>query len=89
MRGSDTRVTSVAMLDFLRWLAAATRTHAETLDVWQTACPRASVWEDAIAAGYVRVRRSASGTTVHLSDRGRTELDASPDPAGDGSRVGG
>jgi hypothetical protein len=41
--------------DMLVWLAARPRTYAETMEVWRTSCPRFSIWEDALAAGLVRV----------------------------------
>jgi hypothetical protein len=42
-------------LQLLAWLAERSRGYAETVEVWQTSCPRLSVWEDALADGLVRV----------------------------------
>ena len=41
------------ILDFLQWIDARPRSYAETMDAWRTSCPRLTVWEDAIDAGFV------------------------------------
>jgi hypothetical protein len=38
--------------------------------VWQTHCPRHSVWEDALADGLVRVVRNGSEAEVRLTRAG-------------------
>ena len=58
--------------DLLLWIDAEPRTYVETIDVWRTSCPRLSVWEDAVIAGLVEVRRSQ----VLVSSRGRQALAA-------------
>jgi hypothetical protein len=58
--------------DLLLWIDAEPRTYVETIDVWRTSCPRLSVWEDAVIAGLVEIRRSQ----VRLSARGRAALAA-------------
>jgi hypothetical protein len=63
------------MLQFLSWIAARQRSHAEIMDAWQSSCPRLSVWEDAMIDGYV----SFAGDTarsVKLTPLGRAVLDA-------------
>jgi hypothetical protein len=59
-------------LELLRWLAAGSRTYAETIDAWSSWCPRHSTWEDAIAGGLVRVVRRE----VVLTPLGREALAA-------------
>lgn len=58
--------------DLLLWIDAEPRTYVETVEVWQTSCPRLSVWEDAVIAGLVDVR----SVQVRVSARGRTLLAA-------------
>ncbi len=72
---SDTTVSS-AMVEFLRWVAAARRSYDETMEAWRTSCPRFSVWEDASIAGYVVLQQVADETLVVLSDEGRAIVGA-------------
>jgi hypothetical protein len=66
--------------DFLRWLESAPRTYDETMTAWGTSCPRLTVWEDALADGFVRVERGTGGSrgraAVVLTRRGHAALDA-------------
>ncbi len=63
------------ILDFLEWLSPAPRSYAEVMERWRTACPRLTVWEDAVDSGYVARRRPASGPAmVDLTARGRAAL---------------
>jgi hypothetical protein len=50
-------VPAAPTLELLRWLAERPRTYAETMEAWTSHCPRLTVWEDALAAGLVRVER--------------------------------
>lgn len=61
-------VTSLT-LQLLEWIAERERTYAQTMEAWQSSCPRLTVWEDAVADGLVRVQRG----TVLLTAAG-TEL---------------
>ena len=72
---SSATVTA-SMLEFLRWVDAAPRSYAETMDAWRTSCPRLSVWEDASIAGYVVLRQAVGETRVVLSDEGAAILGA-------------
>ena len=56
-------------LQLLEWIAERERTYAQTMEAWQSSCPRLTVWEDAVADGLVRVQRR----TVLLTAAG-TEL---------------
>ena len=44
-------------LQMLAWIAEQSRSHAETIEVWKTSCPRLAGWEDALADELVRVDR--------------------------------
>lgn len=64
--------------DFLTWLAAAPRTHADVMEVWRSSCPRLTVWEDALSAGLVKVDGSVAPAQVKLTDAGRVRLSQYP-----------
>jgi hypothetical protein len=68
---------SLLMLQFLEWVANRPRTYAEAMDAWRTSCPRMSVWEDALIAGYtqVNVGGPVRGGEVSLTPRGKAILD--------------
>ena len=71
-----TSANPTLVLDLLRWVARAPRTYAETMEAWRTSCPRLTIWEDAVDAGYV-VRRSTPGEIrVELTASGRRALAA-------------
>ena len=57
-------------LDLLEWLRAQPRTYAETLDAWRTSCPRLTVWEDVVEAGFVE-RVAAPGRAWPVDSCGR------------------
>ena len=62
-----------ATRELLAWLAPG-RTYVELMDAWSSWCPRHSVWEDAVAAGLVRIVRGPGGTSVELTESGRAAL---------------
>jgi hypothetical protein len=70
---------SQSTLEFLAWVARCPRTYAETMEAWQTTCPRNSVWEDAIGDSLIRLESGDGRTTgearVTLTLRGRAMLD--------------
>ena len=71
-------VTAPLILDFLEWLEPGPRPYAEVMEAWRTSCPRLTVWEDAIDAGYVaRERTSRAPVTIALTPLGRRRLDQS------------
>ena len=51
-------------VQMLEWIAERPRSHAETVEVWKTSCPRLAVWEDALADGLVRIDRGCVLLTV-------------------------
>ena len=73
-----TQPISALTLQFLTWVAAAPRNYGEAMDAWRTTCPRMTVWEDAVSAGFVRLE--ANGTKndckVSVTTRGRELLAA-------------
>jgi hypothetical protein len=71
---------SLLMLQFLDWVASRPRTYAEAMDAWRTSCPRLSVWEDALIAGFIQVNGGGpmQQAEVALTPRGRAILDADP-----------
>ncbi len=76
-------------IDFLAWLASEPRDYADVMDAWRTSCPRLTIWEDAIDAGFVtRVHVRGHPVRIALTPRGEARLaghrplvPASPIPA--------
>ena len=64
---------SLLMLEFLNWVARQPRTYAQSMEAWRSTCPRTSVWEDALAAGFIENQNHgrADNTQVMLTERGR------------------
>ena len=73
------------LLQFLSWVADRRRTYAETMEAWQSTCPRHTIWEDAVIAGYVELERTdgsrdpqvivtAKWFTLLHSGNGKTDL---------------
>ncbi len=50
---------SPAMLEFLAWVSSRPRTYAETMEAWQTSCPRNSVWEDALHEDLIQLEHGS------------------------------
>jgi hypothetical protein len=63
-------VTDAPTLELLDWVSSRARSYAETMEVWQSHCPRLLVWEDALLDGLVRVR----GGLVVLTPAGEAAL---------------
>jgi hypothetical protein len=64
---------SLAMLQFLGWIAERPRSYAEVMDAWRSSCPRLSVWEDAMIEGLVKFHDGSRGAVV-LTGLGRATL---------------
>jgi len=62
--------------EFLSWLASRPRTYDDVMEAWRTSCPRHTVWEDCVSAGFVQIERFDSGRrpNVSLTLRGRAAL---------------
>lgn len=66
------------ILDFLEWLAAEPRPYGDVMEAWRTSCPRLTVWEDSLDAGYVERTNVPGGEQmIRLTQRGLDVLDAS------------
>jgi hypothetical protein len=65
--------------DLLAWIARQPRSYPEAMEAWRSSCPRLTIWEDAIADGYIREESRMGGTLrevqVVLTARGRAVLD--------------
>ena len=68
--------TNLLMLEFLAWISNRRRTYSETMNAWQSSCPRHTIWEDAMIDGYVRVNRQDTlrDPEVTLTARGEALL---------------
>lgn len=72
---SDT--PTALLLDLVEWVALRVRPYAEVMAAWRTSCPRLTVWEDALDAGYlVREWRKGHGETVAVTPHGHEFLRA-------------
>ena len=60
-------------LQFLAWLASRRRTYSETMEAWQSHCPRHTTWEDAVIEGLVAIENDV----VVLTARGKAFLNGS------------
>ncbi len=66
------------IVELLAWIGADARDYAEVQEAWRTSCPRLSIWEDAMAAGYLDTRVDATGARlVAVSASGGALLAAS------------
>ena len=54
--------SEMLMQEFLSWVSARRRTYDEAMEAWQSHCPRQTIWEDAIIAGYIQLVKNE---TVH------------------------
>ena len=48
------------MMEFLSWIGSRPRTYSETMEAWQSTCPRHTIWEDAVIGGYVQLSRETA-----------------------------
>lgn len=60
------------ILDFVQWVAEVRqRPYSEVMAAWRTSCPRLTVWEDSIDAGYVeRVDGEGPEQAVRITPKG-------------------
>jgi molybdenum-dependent DNA-binding transcriptional regulator ModE len=74
--------TTALTLQFLTWIAAASRSYGDVMEAWRTTCPRMTVWEDAVSERLVAIEhgRSMKEGKVKLTARGRALLAAQPVP---------
>jgi hypothetical protein len=62
------------VLDLVEWIAREPRPYAEVMEAWRTACPRLTVWEDAVERGFVRREPCATGTLIAVTALGQRLL---------------
>ena len=43
------------VLDLLEWIGPVSRPYQDVMDAWRTSCPRLTIWEDALDAGFIMV----------------------------------
>jgi len=65
------------ILDLVEWIAARPQRYEDVMDAWGTSCPRLTIWEDTVDAGYVQTRSGAeTQKIVVITDRGKEFLEA-------------
>ena len=52
------------ILDFLEWVSVMPRTYRDVMDAWRTTCPRLTIWEDSLDAGFVRIEHDRIAVTA-------------------------
>jgi hypothetical protein len=65
-------------IELLAWIAVRPRTYGEAMEAWRSNCPRHSVWEDALIAGFIETvdgGDTLDESKVTLTTLGRTILD--------------
>lgn len=64
------------MVEFLTWVTTRRRTYDETMEAWQSHCPRQTIWEDAIIEGLVELQKDSDDhdPAVVLTPRGKSWL---------------
>jgi hypothetical protein len=76
-RLADMRILEANMREFLQWVARSPRTYATMMEAWGSHCPRFTVWEDALDAGFVQVEgrqgEAIDEAAVTLTPRGLVE----------------
>ena len=71
------------VLDLVEWIAGRPRAYDEVMEAWRTSCPRLTIWEDAVDAGFVSVvSDGGSDKTVSVTREGREFLKKSGRTAG-------
>jgi hypothetical protein len=72
---SEKAAAAALTLQFLAFVAEG-RTYGETMEAWQSTCPRMPIWEDAVRDGLVRIENSGAmkSSRIVLTARGRARL---------------
>jgi hypothetical protein len=47
--------TAALMMQLLEWVAERPRTYGQAMDAWKTSCPRLTIWEDTLIAGFIEI----------------------------------
>jgi hypothetical protein len=64
------------VLDLIEWIGETPRPYTEVMSAWRTSCPRLTVWEDAVDAGFVTRDSDAGRPIVRSTPAGRAFLAA-------------
>ncbi|MEM8682287.1 MAG: hypothetical protein AAGF72_02585 [Pseudomonadota bacterium] len=71
------------VLDLIEWIAGRPRAYDEVMEAWRTSCPRLTIWEDAVDAGFVSVGSDGGfDKTVSVTGKGRAFLEKAGRTAG-------
>ena len=70
------RIIEPLVLDLVASVAGAPRPYAQVIEAWRTSCPRLTVWEDAVDAGFVACRADGGALLVAATEAGRAALAA-------------
>ena len=73
------------ILDLLQWLQDKPKPYEDVMEAWRTSCPRLTVWEDAIDAGYIERQPCGASTMIAITEAGRQHLAkhrSAPAPSG-------
>ncbi len=62
------------ILDLLAWLKPAAKPYEDVMEAWRTSCPRLTVWEGSVDAGYIEKRIVDGTVMVAITDAGRRHL---------------
>ncbi len=73
------------VLDLVEWIAERPRSYDDVMNAWRTSCPRLSVWEDTLDAGFVSVRFADGARIVAATESGKQFLRQNRDHAGPAS----
>ena len=52
------------VLDLLEWIGFGSRPYDDVMEAWRTSCPRLTIWEDALDAGLIEVRKREVSLTM-------------------------
>ena len=52
------------ILDLIEWIGETPQPYARVLAAWRTSCPRLTIWEDAIDAGFIAHQPAESGPSM-------------------------
>jgi hypothetical protein len=69
-------LTAPLVLDLVASLAGGPRPYREVMAAWRTSCPRLTVWEDALEAGFIACRVQEGELVVCATAAGRAALAA-------------
>ena len=73
---ASSTASAALTLQFLAWVDDGPRTYGEAMEAWRSACPRLSIWEDAVRDGLVRLENGGAmnASRVLLTPAGKVAL---------------